>query len=342
METPPHATPLPARVATNRRVLLEGAVLGAAYGILLRLFAGWPALSRWYSAHLPAGFSAVMTWAFIFGGPFVIGFLCVTRASKLAPVSWVVGIFAPWMSILVMMTALWLFFIEGWICILMALPIALVISSLGGALAKLDGDRASRRSGLTLSFVALLPFVAAPMEARLNSPTQTRTVSSEVRIHADPALVWQNIERVPAISAAELRSNWTHRIGFPRPVAATLSYEGIGGVRHASFERGLLFIETVTAWEPERRLAFSIRADSAHLPATTLDEHVMIGGRYFDVLDGEYSLEALGRGDVMLHLVSHQRLSTDFNGYAGLWTDSVMQNLQTSILEVIKHRCERS
>jgi hypothetical protein len=137
-----------------------------------------------------------------------------------------------------------------------------------------------------------------------------------------------------------LRPTWTHHIGFPRPIEATLSYEGVGGVRHASFERGLLFIETITAWEPQHRLAFSIKADSAHIPTTTLDEHVTIGGSYFDVLDGEYVLEPLSNGDTLLHLTSHQRLSTNFNGYAGLWTDAVMQNLQTSILQVIQHRAE--
>jgi hypothetical protein len=137
-----------------------------------------------------------------------------------------------------------------------------------------------------------------------------------------------------------LRPSWTHRVGFPRPIEATLSYEGVGGIRHATFERGVLFIETVTAWEPEHRLAFSIRADSTNIPPTTFDEHVTIGGRYFDVLNGEYRLEPLGNGDILLHLTSEQRLSTDFNGYAGLWTDAVMQSLQTSILQVIQHRCE--
>jgi hypothetical protein len=210
---------------------------------------------------------------------------------------------------------------------------------MGGLIAGVWG-RLRKPSNLTLTCVAILPFLLAPVEAHLTAPSSTRTVANEIRIHALPQTIWQNIERVPTIAPSELGTTWTHRIGFPRPIEATLSYEGIGGVRHASFERGLLFIETITAWEPQRRIAFTIKADSAHIPTTTLDEHVTIGGRYFDVLDGEYTLEPLANGDTMLHLVSHQRLSTDFNGYAGLWTDAVMQNLQNSILEVIQHRCE--
>jgi uncharacterized protein YndB with AHSA1/START domain len=223
--------------------------------------------------------------------------------------------------------------------VVFALPIGLVASSLGGLIAGVI-SRWNATSARTTVCVALLPLLLAPAETLLPSPNQTRAVVSEIRIHAPAAIVWQNVERVPAIKPDELRPSWAHAIGFPRPVEATLSFEGVGGVRHASFEHGLLFIETVTAWEPEQRIEFSIKADTAHIPATTLDQHVSIGGRYFDVLDGEYLLEPLADGDILLHLTSHQRLSTDFNGYAGFWTDAVMQNLQTSILEIIKHRCE--
>ncbi|HKO17999.1 MAG TPA: hypothetical protein VJU82_03850, partial [Acidobacteriaceae bacterium] len=197
-----------------------------------------------------------------------------------------------------------------------------------------------RLSRNTTYCLAIIPILIAFTEPHVGTPDQTRTVTSDIRIHAPASVVWDNIKTVPSIAPSELRPNWTHRIGFPRPIEATLSFEGVGGIRHATFERGVLFIETVNDWEPEHRLAFSIRADSANIPPATLDEHVTIGGRYFDVLNGEYRLEPLPAGDILLHLTSHQRLSTDFNGYAGLWTDAVMQSLQTSILQVIQHRCE--
>lgn len=111
-------------------------------------------------------------------------------------------------------------------------------------------------------------------------------------------------------------------------------------MRHASFERGLVFIETVTDWQPEQLLAFTIKADTAHIPPTTLDRHVTIGGPYFDVLTGEYRIERHGGGDVVLHLTSRERLSTHFNVYASSWSDAVMGRIQSSILQVIKQRCE--
>ena len=112
-------------------------------------------------------------------------------------------------------------------------------------------------------------------------------------------------------------------------------------MRHATFARGVLFIENVDVWEPGHRLAFSIHAQTEQIPRTTLDEHVRIGGPYFDVLRGEYVLEPLPNGVTRLHLYSQQRLSTDFNWYAQLWTGAIMRDLQNGILYVIKNRCEK-
>jgi hypothetical protein len=308
---------------------------------LLRFVALNASSQRWLvKAGVPSA-SFVMTVAFLVLGPMVMGILTVRRAETSKPSAIWEWIVVPWLSVTLMMLMTALLNLEGVICIIMALPIALVCGSIGGIIGGLIGRR-SRLSGTATLCIAILPFVLGPIEANRHSPDQTRTVSSEIRIHATPRVIWRNIERVPAITPTELQPTWAQRIGFPRPIEATLSYEGVGGVRHATFERGLLFIETITAWEPERRLAFTIKADSAHIPATTLDEHVTIGGSYFDVLDGEYRIEPIAGGDVILHLTSHQRLTTDFNGYAGLWTDGVMQSLQTNILRVIQHRCQQA
>lgn len=323
------------------RTLIESVALGAVYGLVLRMGISNPWFPNFRIAFLSNEFN-IMTIAFLFLGPVVMGILTIRRASAQGPVPVWQWIVLPWVSVIVTFLGAAIFLLEGSICLVFAMPFALFGATIGGVICGLLTRYQNHLSRTTTACVALLPLLLAPIETRLTAPTQTRTVESEILIHASAATVWHNIERVPAISPGELHTTWAQHIGFPRPVEATLSHEGVGGVRHASFERGLLFIETVTAWEPPHRLAFSIKADTAHIPPTTLDEHVTIGGRYFDVLDGEYRIEQLSNGDVLLHLTSHQRLSTNFNGYAGLWTDGVMQSLQTSILQVIQHRCEKA
>ena len=192
-----------------------------------------------------------------------------------------------------------------------------------------------------MAAVLVLPFLVSPLESRVAAAMQLREVDTAIDIDAPPATVWRHIIRVPAFRPEEHRLAFSHVIGFPRPVEATLSHEGVGGVRHATFERGVLFVETVTTWEPERELAFSIRADPGTIPPSALDEHVTVGGPYFDVLDGRYRLEPLGVGRVRLHLSSTHRLSTHFNLYSGAWTDFVMRDVQRYILGILKERCER-
>jgi hypothetical protein len=309
---------------------------GAGFGILCRLYAR-------IGTVFGKGADLSMTLGFLFLAPFAIGYVTIAAGWRFAPRPVVQWIFAPWLGVLLGTGIVWLFNVEGLICVVMFLPVALVLSSLGGICAGLTHrawDRRAQRA--SLACIALLPLIIAPLEGQfVVAPVQHRVVQTEIRIHAPVDLVWHNIERVRPIAPGELRPVWTHEIGFPRPIEATLSHEGVGGVRHATFEHGLLFIETVTAWEPDRLLAFSIRADTADIPPTTLDQHVTVGGRYFDVLNGMYCIEDAGHGDVILHLESQERLSTDFNSYAGLWSDAVMRSLQQSILEVVKNRCEQ-
>ncbi|HEX4007582.1 MAG TPA: hypothetical protein VHX60_15510 [Acidobacteriaceae bacterium] len=314
--------------------LLLGVGVGTVYGVICRCYGQLLLLG--------AAGDTTMTIGFLFLAPFAIGYVTIASSWMISPRPVMQWIFAPWIGIILGTACVWLLNLEGLICIVFLLPVGLVMSSIGGITAGLVSrrrDRGLRRIGLTC--IVLLPLLVSPLEGRLvTAPLERRVVQTEIRIHAPADVVWRNIERVRSIAPSELRPVWTHAIGFPRPIEATLSYEGVGGVRHASFERGLLFIETVTTWEPDHLLAFSIQADTADIPPATLDQHVTIGGRYFDVLNGEYRIEPVGAGDVILHLESQERLSTDFNGYAGLWSDAVMRSLQKSILEVLKARCE--
>jgi hypothetical protein len=244
----------------------------------------------------------------------------------------------PVLTTLALVLSSFVLFWEGIICMTMLLPVALAMSIVGGAL----GGVCAQRFGKTpMLCVAILPFVVAAGEQWAGPAFEVREVATSIAIQAPRATVWREIERVAPIGVEEQRFSWSQKIGFPRPLEATLSGTGVGAVRHATFAGGVLFIETVTLWEPERRLGFDIRADTVNIPPHTLDEHVTIGGRYFDALHGEYRIEERPEGGIVLHLASQHRLSTTFNFYARLWTDAVMRDIQENILYVIRNRCER-
>lgn len=313
---------------------IGGGAVGLVYGLAIRVG------SRLFPA---SNLFQVMTLGFMLFLPFAIGFTTIFVAERRQPQRVWVWLLLPWFGIVAGEVATALTLLEGMICIVMFTPIALLASSLGGVTAGIIVRYWPSRRGknATLASVMCLPLLISAFEPSFLTQRDLRMVESTIDIQAPPAIVWQNIERVPRIRTSELQSSWSHTIGFPNPVEATLSEEAVGGVRHATFEGGVLFVETIDEWEPQRRLGFSIRAQTSQIPPTTLDEHVTVGGRFFDVLYGEYVLEPLSKGTTRLHLISRHRVSTDFNWYAHLWTDAVMRDLQQRILDVVRNRAEK-
>jgi hypothetical protein len=285
-----------------------------------------------------------MLLGFLVFMPLAMGYIAVYLAEIREKQRLGVWLMLPWVPVLGGCGGAMLALLEGSICVIMFLPLGLIVSTIGGILGGLTARllRSHRSRHASVACVALLPFLVAPWEQQVFHRLELRQVENVIDIQAPAPVVWKNIARVRAIHPQELPSSWSHNIGFPDPVEATLSHEGVGGVRDASFTGGVLFIETVDVWEPQQRLAFSIRAQTDRIPATTLDEHVRVGGPFFDVLRGEYRLEPLGNGKIRLHLSSQHRVSTDFNWYAHLWTDAIMADLQKRILQVVKQRCEEA
>ena len=171
-------------------------------------------------------------------------------------------------------------------------------------------------------------------------PEGILSTTSEIRIAATSEAVWREIVSVPAIRDRERSRSFAELVGFPAPVAATLNGVGLGAVRRATFRGGLEFLETITEWQPGEVIAFDIRANSADIPATTLDPHVTIGGEFFDVLRGRYRIEELPGANVRLILTSQHKLTTRFNWYSEIWVRLIMGSIQRQILEVIKARAE--
>lgn len=286
-------------------------------------------------------FYFVMSFGFVFLFPACLGAMTIYFASEEKKSSLGFQIFMPWvtvsLSLILSLIAGW----EGTICLILALPVYLIMGSIGGVttgiLLKLTVGRKNLQF-VSFSFLLISPFLSGFTENYLPLPSEIRTVDTQILIQASPVQVWSKIARIPKIT--EPQNSFFYYIGFPRPVEATLSYEGVGGIREAIFEKGLVFIETITEWKPNQKLRFSIQADPKSTPSTTLDPHVIVGGKFFDTLVGEYKLEPLDNNWTILHLHSQYRLSTNFNFYSRIWSDFLMRDIQMNILKVLKLRCE--
>lgn len=315
---------------------LHAVLFGLGYGVLARITFGLKI--EW----LEGVFSAV-SFVFLFTVPFVLGVLTIRSAARFGSTSWATWIFRPWAACLMLAFVLAVLAWEGAICLVIAAPIYLFMSSLGGVTAGLH-DRSARRRGYDPSnfrfgIVLALPVLLAPIEQRFATKTEKRVVETSIQIAADPATVFRNLAEVREIHSDERPHGFFQRIGIPRPLEATLSYAGVGAVRDARFVEGIRFVETLTRYEPGRSLAFNIAVDPGSI-GDTLDEHVRVGGPYFDAEYGEFDIEPKPGGVVLLRLWSRHRLATHFNFYASLWTDAIMRDLQNGICAIIKRRSE--
>ncbi len=318
--------PAPPRASFTDKHVWRGFALAVAYGVLLRVLVVYapPVL-------------AVMSLGYIFVAPCVIGYMAVQavpNATTLQAMFWL-----PWPPVFAATLVIALVGWEGSICVVMALPVLLVGASLGGTVAR----QHTRGRLPALLTVAGLPFAVGAAENHVPLLSNLHTVDNAIDIEAPPAKVWREIVSVREIQPSELPTQPLFlRLGFPRPLSAEIDREAVGGIRKARFAGGVLFLETVTALEPERLLSFRIAAQTQQIPPGTLDDHVTIGGPYFDVLQGTYRLEPLAEGRVRLHLQSRLRVSTHFNWYASLWADAVMASIQRNILAVEKARAEKA
>ena len=307
-------------------------IAGVCYGIVSQ---------RAIRLHGLESLFGVMSVGFVFILPFLLGVVTIAYARESQQRSWIFRIFAPIGTVFISLICSLIVGWEGAICGVFAALIYSPLASCGGVLAGIFITRRKRQ--LNSSFLMLLlisPFISAFVENQFELPVSLSHVETSIEINTPAADVWSQIVRVPRITVP--LDGYFYRIGFPKPLEATLSHEGVGGVRQASFERGLLFVETIDIWETDRKLSFSIKPDAESVPTTTLDEHVLVGGRYFDVLRGTYEIVPLRDGAVLLKLSSDIRVSTRFNFYAEFWAKMLMYDIQDTILKVIKTRAENT
>lgn len=327
-------TPVTQKSKTDIARLILSAFAGVPLGLL------YGVIARWAFGPGASDLLSTMTCGFLFVVPFAMGALTVFVAPPVFRRSRAFAFFMPWLSCLLVIAVVVLLDWEVYLCVLMATPIMLPIAGIGGLVFRnvaANRSKSATTPTMMLGLLLLTPYLIAPVETRLPETHSLRVVQNEIIVNASVDTVWSNIISVPLIQPEEQGFSLFHLFGLPKPLEATLSHEGVGGVRNATFEGNLSFVETVTEWTDHQSLSFSIVTSNTGAVPAPLDQ---IGGKYFDVLEGTYVIEPLGDGQVRLFLSSKHRLTTRFNFYGGLWTDSIMSDLQSYILRIIKARAE--
>ncbi|HEY8359504.1 MAG TPA: SRPBCC family protein [Ramlibacter sp.] len=306
---------------------------GAGYGIFAHQ------LFQAFFSSVDGKHSGLMLASFLGGVPVLVGAIAVMLTPRrLRPAGSIVTSVLPLLFFVFIAGA---FLREGMICILMALPIFLVLAGIGGLLSMMVKAVAGDKGPKLLGVAAFAPFLLATGEAELEPPVRTGEVRASVHILAPPATVWRHIEFPLAIDPAELRPGWAYRMGVPYPVEARTIEPRLGGKRELVWQRGVRFQEEITRYEPERVIAWRYLFDERSFPPGSLDEHIVLGGRYFDLGETSYVLTPEA-GGTRLDIVVAYRVSTTFNWYADAWARFLLEDTAQAILGFYRRRSERT
>lgn len=228
---------------------------------------------------------------------------------------------------------------EGIICLIMLLPILLTGLLLGAGLMRLI-CRYLWKPGTRIYSFALLPLILW-----LLLPDFSRTEYGQTRrsvvIHAPAQQVFQAINQIGKIHPEEVKDSFIFTMGFPKPVFGMTEQQDGQLVRTIEWERGVRFKEKVTASHAPYLLSWHYQFAPDSFPKGSLDDHLVMGGRYFDLLKTDYQLEQIDAHTTKLILSIDYRLSTEYNWYSRLWANYVLNEFSDVVMQIHKQRLEK-
>ena len=316
--------------AQTESYTFRAAIFGVAATALL-LFASVALMAEGVESY---GYALFFTTPFLLGA--VIGFLLRRPRDYGLPVT--AGVVS--VTLLVGCFALLFFALEGIICIMMAMPIALPAALLGAlfgrALASRSGDKVKPDAALG-AIILLLP-LGAGIEKQVTVPRE-REVMTAIEVDASPEQVWENV-----VSFSELPEpdHWLFETGIAYPLRARIEGEGVGAIRYCEFSTGA-FVEPITRWEKPHRLSFDVEEQPIPMEEWSFyaDVHPPHLEQSFRSVRGEFRLISLPNGHTRLEGSTWYVLDMGPAPYWKLWSDEIVHRIHGRVLAHIKQLSER-
>lgn len=304
-------------------------LVGATVGVALRLvFSGKPETG---------GIFIAMGWSFVYLAPVVVGAATVYVAERRMPRSAGYHFRAGALANLLFVVGTMAVLLEGLICAIVIVPLFMVLGGLAGLLMgvicrKLIWPRTALYS------LGALPLVLGALSGAAPPPHTIERMERSVVIAAPPGTVWAQIHAVRDIQPDEVGHAWMYRIGVPLPHSGVTQDTPQGKVRQITMGKSIHFEQVVQDWEENRHVRWTYRFDDDSVPPGALDDHVKIGGHYFDLIDTAYTLTPEGSGATRLDIRMDYRVSTDFNWYAKPVAALLFDNFGRVILDLYARR----
>ncbi len=233
---------------------------------------------------------------------------------------------------------IFLFAMEGLLCLVMAAPLVYLIAIPGALIGHaLSGSIHNRGPAMTL-MVLMAPTMMAFEATNHQLEPEFKVVTSTV-VQASPEVVWRELI---AFSPMEEPDELLFRAGISYPVQARIEGVGVGAVRYCEFNTGP-FVEPITVWNEPHLLAFDVATNPPPMTELTIYERIdapHIEG-FFHSHRGQFDLSEQVDGTVLLTGTTWYSHAIWPAWYWRFWSDAILHRIHLRVLEHIKTNAER-
>jgi hypothetical protein len=217
--------------------------------------------------------------------------------------------------------------LEGLICILMALPLALPLGAFGSW--AMYAATKNGAAGRMVSILLLLPPASISWDA--GATAAVYEVRSAVVVAAAPETVWKYVVRFPELAAPR---EWFFRAGLAYPLRARIEGERVNAVRYCEFSTGP-FVEPIEVWDEPRLLAFRVTENPA-----PMREWSPYGE--LDTKRGQFRLTRLVNGQTLLEGATWYQHGLWPGEYWRWWSDAIIHRIHLRVLEHVRVLAENT
>ena len=232
-----------------------------------------------------------------------------------------------------------IFALDGLICLLMALPLALVLALLGTALGLSIEPPNSAAGSATISAIPCLCFSLLVGFEHVTAPEPAiREVTTSVMIDAPIGNVWDTLIAFPEITEPP---RGVFRLGIAYPVEARIDGNGVGAIRYCTFSTGS-FVEPITEWNAPHRLTFTVTDNPPPMRELSpfKDMHAPHLDGYMVSKQGQFRLSEQD-GHVLLEGTTWYTHTIAPEFYWGLISDAIIHKIHLRVLSHIKRYSEQ-
>jgi hypothetical protein len=280
----------------------------------------------------------VYGWGVFVALPFCMGMASVLIHTYHRPQTLASCLLVSVVSVLVVGIVLFAVAVEGFICIMMAVPVATPLAMLGGLFGfLLQRNKHVVPQGSMMCVLAILPLTLTGLEKVKAIDPPVSIVETSIRIHAPADKVWRNLV---AFSDIPPSTEWLFRLGVAQPIRAILDGNGVGALRRCDFSTGT-FVERIEGWEENRYFAFSIVSQAEGMrefsPYNIHPRHL---DGYFVPQFAEFRLISNVDGTTTLKGTSHYRNAMWPGRYWQLWSHAIIHRVHIRVFDHVKRLSE--